>query len=158
MTTVLKLCITSVPKKYSFDITLRTIPLLQLLLPFPYSGTFYSYWDPLAPALDRSFDREQVELHLPEGVQVRAPPPPPPPPSPPARWRTSPTSPCGAGSTRATSATSRWPARGEDDLLARLQGLCSFTTFYKDLQFHFVKAALRSYHRNIRSQYKTRKQ
>merc|ERR1712098_154638 len=42
----------------------------KVLLPFPAEGTFYSYDDPEAPALDREFKEEEVSLVLPSGIRV----------------------------------------------------------------------------------------
>merc|ERR1712080_288183 len=42
----------------------------KVILPFPFQGLFYDYTDPSAPAIDRKFEEEEVELVLPEGMEV----------------------------------------------------------------------------------------
>merc|ERR1711909_233570 len=42
----------------------------KVILPFPFEGTFYEYSDEEAPALDRKFEEEDVDLVLPQSIQV----------------------------------------------------------------------------------------
>ena len=51
--------------------TLRLIHFRQVLLPFPYEGKFYDYYDESQPALDRFSSSNYVQEYITEYIKEK---------------------------------------------------------------------------------------